>query len=75
MTTPTNTSTKRRRKTKADAAPASVAAVVDPVGPRAVTRVREDTWPIERLRPYDRNAKKHDQAQIDQIRASLRQFG
>lgn len=31
--------------------------------------------PIERLTPYDRNAKEHPQEQIDQIIESIRQFG
>jgi len=69
----TSTDKKPRRKKAAEPSPAVV--VHEPVGPRAETRVREETWPIERLRPYDRNAKKHDQAQVDAIRASLRQFG
>ena len=31
--------------------------------------------PIEKLKPYDRNAKEHPQEQIDQIIESIRQFG
>jgi ParB-like chromosome segregation protein Spo0J len=31
--------------------------------------------PIERLKPYDKNAKEHPQEQIDQIIASIREFG
>lgn len=32
-------------------------------------------WPIDRLRPYGRNARTHPPKQIEQLRASLRQFG
>ena len=31
--------------------------------------------PIGKLKPYERNAKKHPQEQIDQIAASIREFG
>ena len=69
------TSTEKKLRRKKATEPAASAVVLEPVGPRAETRVREETWPIDRLVPYDRNAKKHDQAQVDAIRASLRQFG
>lgn len=69
------TSTEKKARRKKAAAPPAPAVVHEPVGPRAEVRVREETWPIDRLKAYDRNAKKHDQLQIDQIRASLRQFG
>jgi len=36
---------------------------------------RIETWPIDRLKPYDKNARKHSVAQINQIQASLREFG
>ena len=39
------------------------------------SRVRQEVWPIERIRPYERNAKRHPQEQIDKIRASYREFG
>ena len=32
-------------------------------------------WPTERLVPYVRNARKHSATQIDQIAASIREFG
>ncbi|ODM77878.1 DNA methylase [Bradyrhizobium elkanii] len=38
-------------------------------------RIREEIWPIGRIRPYKRNAKQHPQKQIDKIRASYREFG
>lgn len=34
-----------------------------------------EKWPISRLRPYKRNARSHGDRQIEQLRASLRQFG
>lgn len=67
----TTKNTSRKRKA-ADAAPAPVA--LQPIG-RLAYRVREETWPIERIRPYERNAKLHPQDQVDKIRASYREFG
>jgi ParB-like chromosome segregation protein Spo0J len=32
-------------------------------------------WNIDQLKPYARNARTHPQTQIEQLRASLRQFG
>lgn len=56
--------------------PAPDAVKVEPAEPRnLVLRVREETWPIGRIRPYLRNAKEHPQEQIDLIRASYREFG
>ena len=34
-----------------------------------------ETWPIDRLRPYARNAKIHDDAQVAKIAASMAKFG
>src|ERR1700674_1368960 len=34
-----------------------------------------ESWPIERLIPYARNARTHSDAQIAQIAASIREFG
>jgi len=34
-----------------------------------------ETWPIERLRPYKRNSRRHSAEQIEQIAASIRQWG
>ena len=36
---------------------------------------RIELWPIERLRPYDRNPRTHSDAQVDQIAASMIEFG
>jgi len=32
-------------------------------------------WPLDRLVPYDRNARTHSVAQVTQIAASIREFG
>ena len=32
-------------------------------------------WPLARLRPYARNARTHDAAQVAQIAASMAEFG
>ena len=37
-------------------------------------KLRVEYWPIERLKPYERNPRKNDKA-VDRIRASIRQFG
>ena len=34
-----------------------------------------ETWPIERLIPYARNARLHSEARVAQIAASVRRFG
>jgi DNA modification methylase len=34
-----------------------------------------ELWSIDRLIPYDRNARQHSSEQIDQIAASMREFG
>jgi ParB-like chromosome segregation protein Spo0J len=34
-----------------------------------------ETWPIDRLRPYERNSRRHSAEQIEQIAASIRQWG
>lgn len=36
---------------------------------------RLELWPLDRLRPYDRNPRTHSDEQIDQIAASIREFG
>jgi DNA modification methylase len=36
---------------------------------------RIELWPIEQLRPYERNPRTHADAQIDQIAASMVEFG
>jgi DNA modification methylase len=36
---------------------------------------RIEQWPVERLRPYERNAKIHSPAQIGQIAESIKRFG
>lgn len=61
------------RKQGNKAAPAPIDAAAEPRVLAA--RVREEIWPIGRIRPYERNAKEHPQEQIDLIRASYREFG
>ena len=36
---------------------------------------RIEPWPIDRLRPYERNPRTHSDAQVDQIAASMVEFG
>ena len=36
---------------------------------------RIELWPIDRLRPYERNPRTHTDAQVDQIAASMVEFG
>jgi ParB-like chromosome segregation protein Spo0J len=40
------------------------------VGSRVV-----EVWPIDRLRPYERNSRRHTPEQIGQIAASIREWG
>jgi ParB-like chromosome segregation protein Spo0J len=37
-------------------------------------KLRIEYWPVERLKPYQRNPRKNDKA-VDRIRASIREFG
>jgi ParB-like chromosome segregation protein Spo0J len=34
-----------------------------------------ELWPVDRLVPYERNARTHSQEQIAQIAASIQEFG
>lgn len=36
---------------------------------------RLEMWPLERLQPYDRNARTHSPEQLAQIAASIQEFG
>jgi ParB-like chromosome segregation protein Spo0J len=36
---------------------------------------RIELWPIDRVRPYERNPRTHSEAQVDQIAASMVEFG
>ncbi len=36
---------------------------------------RIELWPIEKLRPYERNPRTHSEAQVDRIAASMVEFG
>ncbi|HTW86480.1 MAG TPA: ParB N-terminal domain-containing protein [Candidatus Binataceae bacterium] len=46
----------------------------DPATSPARQKLRVEYWPVERLKPYENNPRKNDKA-IDQIRASIREFG
>jgi DNA modification methylase len=46
----------------------------DPVTSPAMHKLRVEYWPVERLKPYERNPRKNDKA-VDQIRGSIREFG
>ncbi len=39
------------------------------------TARRIETWPLERLTPYERNARTHSAEQVAQIAASIQEFG
>lgn len=43
--------------------------------PSPPTAKRIEMWPLERLRPYERNARTHSPEQIRQIVASIQEFG
>jgi ParB-like chromosome segregation protein Spo0J len=36
---------------------------------------RIELWPIDRLRPYERNPRTHSEAQVDKIAASMVECG
>jgi ParB-like nuclease domain len=36
---------------------------------------RIELWPIEKLRPYERNPRTHSDEQVDQLAASMVEFG
>jgi hypothetical protein len=40
-----------------------------------MTGSRIEMWATDRVKPYDKNAKVHDQPQVNKIAASLQQFG
>lgn len=39
------------------------------------TQMQVEQWPIERPRPYERNARKINSAAIDKVARSIREFG
>ncbi len=44
-------------------------------GPLVALADRIELWPIDRLRPYERNPRTHSEAQVEQIAASMVEFG
>lgn len=47
----------------------------DTTQPIAAMADRIELWPAERLQPYAKNARTHSDEQVDQIAASIREFG
>src|ERR1017187_9458149 len=43
--------------------------------PNIEIQIQIQRWPIERLKPYPGNARTHSDAQINQIAASIKEFG
>jgi ParB-like chromosome segregation protein Spo0J len=43
--------------------------------PAPPTAKRIEMWPLDRLRPYERNARTHSPEQVAQIVASIQEFG
>ena len=43
--------------------------------PAPTTAKRIEMWPLDRLRPYERNARTHSPEQVAQIAASIQEFG
>jgi ParB-like chromosome segregation protein Spo0J len=41
----------------------------------ALPTYKVDTWPIRRLKRYERNARTHSDKQVEQLRGSFRKFG
>ena len=66
----------RSRPPKAGGAPV-VAPAAAPLHPGSPVRLpgKLEIWPIERLRPYDRNPRTHSPEQVTKIAASLLEFG
>jgi DNA modification methylase len=44
-------------------------------GPLVALAERIELWPVDRLCPYERNPRTHSEAQVDQIAASMVEFG
>jgi hypothetical protein len=47
----------------------------DAAGSLVALADRIELWSIDRLRPYERNPRTHSEAQVDQIAASMVEFG
>jgi DNA modification methylase len=47
----------------------------DAAGSLVALADRIELWPVDRLRPYERNPRTHSEAQVDQIAASMVEFG
>lgn len=47
--------------------------MADKLSPAMASRI--EVWPIERLQPYERNARTHSPEQVSQLAASIVEFG
>ena len=61
----------KKRKTEARVVPAAPAETRKSNLPPYVV----ETWSLDRLKPYDRNARRHSPAQVEQLRGSFKKFG
>jgi ParB-like chromosome segregation protein Spo0J len=66
--------TKTKAKTKLRARSVAPAAPAEPVKASLPAYVVE-TWSLDRIKPYARNARKHSATQIEQLRGSFKKFG
>lgn len=62
-----------RKKRGASAEAAEAATLGGRTSARMARRI--EVWPIDRLRPYERNARTHSASQVAQIAASIARFG
>ena len=46
-----------------------------PTPPPAAAALTIEMWPIDRLKPYAKNARRWSQAAVEKIAASIREFG
>ena len=56
-------------------APAKAKSVTPPSPKPKWAASKIEKWPVERLKPYERNARTHPERQIKQLRSSLLRFG
>ncbi len=66
---------RRRRNRTHEAAPKPGVASGGTLTPENWPASRVELWPIDRIKPYDRNPKIHPEAQIELIAASMREDG
>lgn len=59
---------------RAKAAEPKIETAAEPAAPKQ-RQVKWEWWPIDKVIPYERNARIHAPAQVEQIAASIREFG